>query len=66
MGSIRKTFTATLISPNGESSEYRVDARDKTEARKMIGKIYRQDTPSARYGFYSFSQHRLVWNEDAA
>lgn len=58
-----QTFHADLVMPNGGRDYYCVEARNKTEARKIIGKIYRQDNPSSRYGFYSFSQARLIWRD---
>lgn len=60
----KKEFTATLTTPSGESETYTVDARGKTEARQQIAKSYRENTPSARNGFYSFAQCRLEWTQE--
>ena len=65
MAKTTRTFTAVLTSPAGETDEYRVSAYNKTDARREIARIYRQDTPSARYGFYSFGQHALRWVDDS-
>jgi hypothetical protein len=59
-----QTFTATLTDPSGYRSEYRVEAKNKTEARKEIARIYRRDTPPPSAGFYSFAQNRLTWEEE--
>jgi hypothetical protein len=56
-------YTAQLKAPNGETSTYEVTARNKTLARKAVRRAYRRDTPSPKYGFYAFEQHRLTWVE---
>lgn len=61
-----KTFTAILTAPNGERGQYRVEAENKTEARKQIARIYRRDTPPPSAGFYSFAQQRLEWADTDA
>lgn len=56
-----QTFTAILTDPSGYSDRYTVEAKNKTEARKEIARIYRRNTPPPSAGFYSFAQNRLTW-----
>lgn len=56
-----RDFSASLIDPSGHKELYIVTARNRTEARKEIARIYRQDTPPPRYGFYAFGRCRIVW-----
>jgi hypothetical protein len=58
---MKKIFEAELISPDGCRETYKVGALTRTEARRMIGNLYRENTPSPKNGFYSFSQQILKW-----
>jgi hypothetical protein len=60
-----KMFCANLIMPNGYRNGYSVSARNKTEARKRIAELYREDNGPKSAGFYSFAQGRLFWIEEA-
>ncbi|MFD0669740.1 hypothetical protein ACT80S_18620 [Ramlibacter sp. MAHUQ-53] len=59
-----REYRAMVTCPGGSRDYYRVLAFNKTEARKLVRRQYREDTPSPRYGFYSFEQCRLEWIED--
>jgi hypothetical protein len=41
-----------------------VEAYTKAEARAIIAEGYRNEIPPARYGFYPFSAHRIVWTSE--
>jgi hypothetical protein len=56
-----QTYVATVSCPDGSRLQYEVTARSKTEARAEVRKLYRQDVPAPRYGFFSFEQCRLTW-----
>jgi hypothetical protein len=60
-----RMFYANLIMPNGYRNSYSVSARNKTEARKRIAELYREDNGPKSAGFYSFAQGRLVWIDEA-
>lgn len=60
-----RMFCANLIMPNGYRNSYSVTARNKTEARKRIAELYREDNGPKSAGFYSFAQGRLVWIDEA-
>jgi hypothetical protein len=59
-----KEFFAKVTDPSGFSDRYDVVAENKTEARKKIAKIYRNNTPPPSAGFYSFSKCRIEWIEN--
>lgn len=56
-----RDFEARLTDPSGYVSTYRVTAKNKTEARREIGRLFRLDVPAPRYGFYSFDSCRFEW-----
>ena len=56
-----RIFYAAVVCPDGYREPYCVEARNKTEARKAIARIYRENTPPKSAGFYSFAQCRIIW-----
>ncbi|MFK4136798.1 hypothetical protein ACI2KR_31710 [Pseudomonas luteola] len=58
-----KRFFYVLSTPVYSYPEDHVDARNKTEARKIIGESHRANTPSQakRSGFYAFHDCSIQW-----
>jgi len=58
-------FRYQLITPDETLREESVVARNKTEARELIGRAYREETPrqAKRSGFHPFSACRIEWTD---
>ena len=59
-------FRYQLITPDETLREESVVARNKTEARELIGRAYREETPrqAKRSGFHPFSACRIEWTDE--
>jgi hypothetical protein len=62
----QKKITYILHTPEYSYPLDSVNAKNRTEARQLIGDIYRQDVPrqAKAHGYYAFSDCRIEWVEE--